>query len=124
MILHQSTIAAHRIYVGFAATNVRDIRVFAGDRQLASATLTDPWTPAAPGAQPLRFWVAVDETDIDVGGDGVQMDERDLLPVAPPRIEATTSAGKVIKVRSPWTQEPGVPSRAVPRQGPATPQCP
>jgi hypothetical protein len=63
--------------------------------------LSPPWRPAAPGAEPLRHWVVVDQKDIDVGGDGVQMDEIDLISVPPPRLEVRLAGGEVKEVRPP-----------------------
>lgn len=101
-ILQGSTIGPERrIYDGFAAADVHEVRLFVNDRQVARAELTDPWTPAIAGAEPLRFWVAIDETDIDVGDDGVQQDEIDLLPTAPPDLEVEFSDGRVIERETP-----------------------
>jgi hypothetical protein len=55
--------------------------------------MTPPWTPGKPGARPLRLAVAIDDEDIDVGGDGVQMEEMELLDTAPPRLELTYADG-------------------------------
>ncbi len=101
VILQGSAIGPERrIYDGFAAPDIQEIRLFVDDRLVARAELTEPWTPAAPGAEPVRFWVAIDETDIDVGDDGVQQDEMHLLPTTP-RIEAEFTNGKVIEVGTP-----------------------
>jgi hypothetical protein len=56
-----------------------------------------------PGAEPLRLFIAINETDIDVGGDGVQMDEGHLLTAERVRrIEAELDDGSVVEIKSPW----------------------
>jgi hypothetical protein len=55
--------------------------------------MTPPWTPEAPGARPLRLVVAIDDADIDVGGDGLQQDEIHLLETGFPKLELTYADG-------------------------------
>ena len=55
--------------------------------------MTPPWTPHAPGARPLRLLVAIDDEDIDVGGDGLQPGELGLLDRGFPRLELTYADG-------------------------------
>ena len=90
-----------RIYDGLAAGNVVALRLLMDDGATVEAKLTPPWTPDAPGAEPLRLFVAVDERDIDVGGDGVQLDEGDLIMRFPGRAEAELSDGRTVDVRLP-----------------------
>jgi hypothetical protein len=90
-----------RIYDGFAAGDVVALRFVMDDGATVEAKLTPPWTPDAPGAEPLRLFVAVDERDIDVGGDGVQMGEDDLIMRFPERAEAELSDGRTVDVRVP-----------------------
>ncbi|MEA2456867.1 MAG: hypothetical protein QOI45_3129, partial [Thermoleophilaceae bacterium] len=63
------------------------------------ARLTRPWRPRAAGGEPQRFFIAVDERDIDVGVDGVQSDEIDLISPRPPRLELEYSDGHVREVK-------------------------
>jgi hypothetical protein len=90
-----------RIYDGFAAGDVVAMRFLMEDGATVDARLTPPWTPDAPGAEPLRLFVAVDERDIDVGGDGVQMDEIELITGPRYRIEADLSDGRTVEVDTP-----------------------
>ena len=90
-----------RIYDGLAAGNVVALRLLMDDGATVEAKLTPPWTPDAPGAEPLRVFVAVDERDIGVGGDGVQLDEGDLIMRFPARAEAELSDGRTVEVRVP-----------------------
>ena len=90
-----------RIYDGLAAGNVVALRLLMDDGATVEAKLTPPWTPDAPGAEPLRLFVAVDERDIDVGGDGVQLDEGDSIMRFPGRAEAELSDGRTVDVRLP-----------------------
>ena len=55
--------------------------------------MTPPWTPEAPGARPLRLVVAIDDEDIDVGGDGLQPEELGLLDMRVPRLELVYADG-------------------------------
>jgi hypothetical protein len=90
-----------RIYDGLAAGDVVALRLLMDDGATVEAKLTPPWTPDAPGAEPLRLFVAVDERDIDVGGDGVQLDEGDLIMRFPDRAEADLKDGRTVEVRLP-----------------------
>lgn len=90
-----------RIYDGLAAGDVVALHLLMDDGATVEAKLTPPWTPAAPGAEPLRLFVAVDERDIDVGGDGVQLDEGDSIMRFPDRIEAELNNGRTVEVRTP-----------------------
>jgi hypothetical protein len=73
------------VFYGFADGAVRSVRV-KGDGDW-TVEMSEPWTPQAAGAPPLRLLVVIDERDIDVGGDGVQMDETDLLMQPMPELE-------------------------------------
>jgi hypothetical protein len=88
-----------RIYELLVGGEVESLRALgAGDwRVLMSA----PWTPQAPGARALRLVVVSDERDIDVGGDGVQEDELDLLETGFPRLELTDAAGRTRVAEAP-----------------------
>jgi len=90
----------HRVFDGYADADVEEIRVVGEDHPMR-ADLSPPWTPAAPGAEPLRHWVVVDQKNIDVGGDGVQTDEIDLISMPPPRLEVRLAGGGVREVRPP-----------------------
>lgn len=90
-----------RIYDGFAAGDVVALRFLMDDGATVEAKLTPPWTPDAPGAEPLRLFVAVDERDIDVGDDGVQLDEGKLIMGPHYRVEAELSDGRRVEVRPP-----------------------
>jgi hypothetical protein len=92
---------ARRIYDGFAAGDAVALRVVMEDGAPVEANLTPPWTPDAPGAEPLRLFVAVDERDIDVGGDGVQLDEGNLIMRFPVGAEAELSDGRTVDVPVP-----------------------
>jgi hypothetical protein len=91
-----------RIYDGFAAGDVVALRFRFEDGATVDARLTPPWKPAAPAAEPLRLFVAVDERDIDVGGDGVQTDELDLISGRRYRLEAELGDGRTVEVATPW----------------------
>jgi hypothetical protein len=90
-----------RIYDGFAAGDVVALRFEFDDGATVRARLTPPWTPAAPGAEPLRLFAAVDERDIDVGGDGVQIDEIELISGERYRVKADLSDGRTVAVDVP-----------------------
>jgi hypothetical protein len=90
-----------RIYDGFAAGDVVALRFLMDDGAIVEAKLTPPWTPDAPGAEPLRLFVVVDERDIDIGDDGVQPDEGRLIMGPDYRIEAELSDGRTVDVRTP-----------------------
>jgi hypothetical protein len=74
-----------RVFYGFAEGAVRSVRV-KGDGDW-TVKMTEPWTPQAEGARPLRLLVVIDERDIDIGGDGVQMGETDLLMQPMPELD-------------------------------------
>lgn len=80
-----------RIYDGYAAGDVVALRFHTDDGASFDATLTEPWRPDAPGAEPLRIFVAVDERDIDVG-----------LLHQRYRVEATLQSGRTVSIRTPW----------------------
>jgi hypothetical protein len=94
----------HRIYDGLAAGEVVSLRFLAAGQDPIEATLTPPWKPDVPGAEPLRVFVAVNERNIDVGDDGVQMDEGNLLIEERYRVEATLRDGRTVEVRTPWSR--------------------
>jgi hypothetical protein len=86
---------ARRVYSGYADGDVTSIRVLG----LAAATdvkMTRPWTPGVPDGKALRLFVIVDETDIDVGDDGVQAGEHSKLPMEYPKLEVTRSDGRQV----------------------------
>jgi hypothetical protein len=56
--------------------------------------ISPPWRPPATGARPLRLLVVIDEADIDVGGDGVQMDEADKLMQPTPELDPVFGTSK------------------------------
>jgi hypothetical protein len=94
-----------RVYDGFAAGNVAALRFQVEGSPPFEARLTPPWTPDAPGAEPLRLFVAINETDIGVGGDGVQFNEGSRLIDERYRVEARLEDGRTIQVRTPWTRQ-------------------
>jgi hypothetical protein len=87
-----------RTYSGHAAGDVVAVRLLLPGGPV-EAELTKPWTPRAPGGEPQRFFVGVDERDVDVGGDGVQDDEMALISPRPPRLELEYADGEVRKVK-------------------------
>ena len=89
-----------RIYTGLAAAEVVALRFRTESGGVFNARLTRPWTPDAAGAEPLRLFVAVDERDLDVGGDGVQMEEADLL-FQRYRVLAELSDGRTVEIVTP-----------------------
>jgi hypothetical protein len=86
-----------RVWWGYADGAVESVRVGApaGDW---SVKMSPPWRPPATGVRPLRLLVVIDEKNTDVGGDGVQMDEMDLLSVPPPRLEVRLTGGEVKQI--------------------------
>jgi hypothetical protein len=88
-----------RVFSGYADGNVERIRVLDAS-QAADVQLTERWTPEAPAAEALRFFVIVDERDIDVGDDGLQPDELELIQAEFPSIEATYSDGRRVEIRA------------------------
>lgn len=93
-----------RIYDGFASGNVVALRFHAEGRPPFEARLTPRWTPDAPGAEPVRLFVAINETDIDVGADGVQLNEGSRLIDERYRVEAQLEGGRTVAVRTPWSR--------------------
>lgn len=89
--------ANSQIVTGFAHRDVVAIRLY-GPGGPVEAGLTEPWTPAATGAEPLRFFLAVVKRQADVGEDGVQPNELPTL-TALPRIQAEFSDGHVAEVQ-------------------------
>jgi hypothetical protein len=89
-----------RIYDGFAAGDVVALHFYMEDGATFDAKLTPRWTPDVPGAQPLRIFVAVDERDIDVGADGVQLDDLESFHQRY-RVEADLADGRTVQVRTP-----------------------
>jgi hypothetical protein len=63
--------------------------------------MTKPWTPRTEGGEALRFFVVVDERDIDVGADGLQEDELHLISSALPTLEVTYADGRTEKFEAP-----------------------
>lgn len=89
-----------RTYNGYADGEVESIRVV-GEAAGANVRMTKPWTPRTEGGEALRFFVVVDERDIDVGDDGVQIDEIDLISTPIPAIEVTYADGRTEKIEAP-----------------------
>jgi hypothetical protein len=89
-----------RIYHGLVAGDVIALRFRREDGTRFDARLTPAWTPDLPGAEPLRLFVAVDERDIDVGGDGVQPGEAAAL-MPRYRVEAKLRDGRSVAIRAP-----------------------
>lgn len=87
-----------RVFDGYADADVRSIRVIGADTDV-EVQLTEPWTPDVPSADALRFFVIVDEADIDVGGDGVQPDDMPLIPMDFPAVEVTHGDGRSVEIR-------------------------
>jgi hypothetical protein len=87
-----------RTYSGYAAGDVVAVRLLLPGAPV-EAKLTEPWTPRAPGGEPQRFFVGVDERNVDVGGDGVQEDEVALISPRPPRLELEYADGRVVEVK-------------------------
>jgi hypothetical protein len=87
----------HRIHHGLAAADVVALRFYMENGATLEARLTPAWSPTIPGARPLRMFVAVDERDIDVGSDGVQLDEPHLL-FSRYRMEAKLRDGDTVTV--------------------------
>ena len=94
----------HRIYDGLAAGDVVSLRFLPAGQDPIEARLTPPWRPDVPGAEPLRLFVAVNERDIEVGDDGVQLDEGHLLTAERYRVEATLRDRRTVEVRTPWSR--------------------
>ena len=91
--------AERSVFDGYAAANVESIRVL-DERGDFRVQLSAPWTPALDGAGPLRHFVIVDEADVDVGADGVQMDEASLIMRPFPEVELTLTDGAKVTVPS------------------------
>ena len=89
-----------RIYDGFAAGDVVALHFHMDDGATFDAKLTPKWTPDVPGAEPLRIFVAVDERDIDVGDDGVQLDDLERFHQRY-RVEAELEDGRTVPIRTP-----------------------
>jgi hypothetical protein len=89
-----------RTYNGYADGDVESIRVL-GEAAGGEVRMTKPWTPSTEGGQALRLFVVIDERDIDVGGDGVQEDEINLIMTSIPTIEVTYADGCAEKIDAP-----------------------
>ena len=87
-----------RVYDGLAAGNVVALSLELESGRSLEARLTRPWKPGVPGAEPLRVFAAVDETDIDVGGNGVQAGELDTVLMYRFTIEARLADGRTVEV--------------------------
>jgi hypothetical protein len=86
-VLHGSSHGPEqRVWWGYADGSVESVRVSARAGEWR-VKMSPPWRPPATGARPLRLLVVIDETDIDVGGDGVQMDEADRLMQPMPELD-------------------------------------
>jgi hypothetical protein len=75
-----------RVWWGYANGSVESVRVKARAGEW-TVKMSPPWRPPATGARPLRLLVVIDEANIDVGGDGVQMNEADELMQPMPALE-------------------------------------
>jgi hypothetical protein len=81
-----------RTYQLIVSGGVKEIRPLGpGDWRVL---MTPSWTPRASGARPLRLAVAIDDEDVDVGGDGLQPDEFRLLERHLPRLELVYRDGR------------------------------
>jgi hypothetical protein len=87
-------------YNGYADGDVTSMRVL-GEAAGAEVRMTKPWRPRTEGAEALRFFVVIDERDIDVGDDGVQLDEADLIMRPLPAIEVTYADGRRERIEAP-----------------------
>jgi hypothetical protein len=87
-------------YNGYADGDVTSMRVL-GEAAGAEVRMTKPWTPRTEGGEALRFVVVIDERDIDVGDDGVQIDEANLIMRPTPAIEVTYADGRTEKIEAP-----------------------
>ena len=86
-VLHGSTHGPEqRVWWGYADGSVESVRVSVPAGEWI-VKMSPPWRPPASGAHPLRVLVVIDEADIDVGGDGVQMNEADRLMQPMPKLE-------------------------------------
>jgi hypothetical protein len=92
--------AERRVFSGYADGDVDGVRVL-GEMAGAEVRITEPWTPRVDGAQELRFFVVIDERDIDVGNDGVQLHEMDLIQSFFPPVELTYADGRTEKIEAP-----------------------
>src|SRR5829696_694724 len=113
----------NRTYEGHADADVVAIRFLVPGGPV-EARLTKPWTPTVPGGQPERYFVATDERDIDVGGDGIQMDEMDLIPIEIPRLELEYADGRVVRWEPPGFRRRARAARQSRRDAPAEPAKP
>ena len=90
-----------RTYQLLVAGEVKKIRPLGpGDW---TVLMTPPWTPHASGARPLRLAVAIDDEDIDVGGDGLQPDEISLERRFP-RLELVYADGRTRVAKFPYAK--------------------
>jgi hypothetical protein len=86
-VLHGSSHGPEqRVWWGYADGSVESVRVSASAGEWI-VKMSPPWRPPATGARPLRLLVIIDGADIDVGDDGVQMDEMDRLMQPMPELE-------------------------------------
>jgi hypothetical protein len=91
--------ADERTYQLLVSGDVKEIRPLGpGDWRVL---MTPSWTPHAPRARPLRLAVAIDDENMDVGGDGLQPDEFRLLERHLPRLELVYRDGKTRVARFP-----------------------
>jgi hypothetical protein len=89
-----------RVWWGYADGSVELVRVSARAGEW-KVKLSPPWRPPATDARPLRLLIVIDEKDIDVGADGVQMDEIELISAPMPQLEVRLAGGEVKKVLPP-----------------------
>jgi hypothetical protein len=87
-------------YNGYADGDVTRMRVL-GEAAGAEVRMTKPWTPHTEGGRALRFFVVIDERDIDVGDDGVQLDEGHLIMRPTPQVEVTYADGRTETIEAP-----------------------
>jgi hypothetical protein len=91
--------ADERTYQLLVSGDVEEIRPLGpGDWRVL---MTPSWTPHASGARPLRLAVAIDDENVDVGGDGLQPDEFRLLERHLPRLELVYRNGRTRVARFP-----------------------
>jgi hypothetical protein len=81
-----------RVYSGYADGSVVGVH-YLGDSREVSVEMTDAWKPDAPGAEPLRFLVLIDESDVDLGQDGVQPGDIGQIPMDFPPVRVVYADG-------------------------------
>ena len=82
-----------QVWWGYADGSVETVRVSGRDGEW-KVKMSPPWQPPVKGARPLRLLVVIDDADIDVDGDGVQMDELDAIMQPMPELEPVYGKSK------------------------------